>query len=68
MRDIQTILGHSSLAMTERYTHVLMDDLRAGIAALSNRQGHIREKSGQPVGNRLTALSSAVGESSQLCA
>lgn len=51
MRDIQSILGHSSLAMTERYTHVLMDDMRAGIATLAARQAPIIPERGQPLGN-----------------
>jgi len=68
MRDIQTILGHSSLAMTERYTHVLLDDLRAGIAALGLRQDRLLDESGQQVGSTSAAATAVPNSLAQDCA
>lgn len=50
IRNIQQLLGHSTLAMTERYTHVLMPHLRSSIQVLARRQARLLEHFGHYVG------------------
>lgn len=39
IRHVQMLLGHSTLKMTERYTHAALDDLKRGVAVLDGVEG-----------------------------
>lgn len=52
LRAVQELLGHSTIAMTERYTHVSGDQLRDAVALLVEPMpGHATQKVGQPAVN-----------------
>ncbi len=53
IRYVQELLGHSTLAMTERYTHVMGSKLRSTVELLSNNP----QNSGQPVGSGISTIS-----------
>lgn len=40
IRDVQVLLGHSTLAMTERYAHVTQSNLATAVSVLRERQGN----------------------------
>lgn len=48
---VQMLLGHSTITMTMRYTHLAPSTLRAAIALLNPKQAPI-QNSGQPMGNQ----------------
>lgn len=52
LRIVQELLGHSSITMTMRYTHVAAPNLRAAIDLLGARN-EVPHSFGQPVGNVL---------------
>lgn len=60
IRDVQALLGHSSLQMTQRYTHVRQENLASAVECLRERQR--LPKTGQPVGN--DTLSATLDKSS----
>jgi len=49
MRAVQLLLGHSTIVMTERYTHLAPSSLRSTVELLNYSRRP--EESGQPVGN-----------------
>lgn len=53
---VQSLLGHSSIATTMRYTHVSSEALRAAIAVL-NPKTALGADFGQPVGNAISPTS-----------
>lgn len=53
LTSVQSLLGHSSIATTMRYTHVSPESLRAAIATL-NPKTAVRSDLGQPAGNAIT--------------
>lgn len=53
LRAVQTLLGHSTLAMTERYAHVAPSYERAVVRTLEDE---LPSEDGQPVGNASPAL------------
>ncbi len=48
MREIQELLGHSTITMTEKYAHVASSSLRRAVDLLNAQNKNL----GQPVGNR----------------
>lgn len=52
---VQMLMGHSTITMTMRYTHLAPSTLRAAIALLNPKQAPI-QNSGQPMGNQWAEL------------
>ena len=57
---IQQLLGHSTIIMTMRYTHVAPSSLRAAIDLLNPRRQYAPTNIGQPVGNPEKVAQAAV--------
>ena len=56
MRAVQMLLGHSSIQMTERYSHLAPSSFHEAIAVLDNDKRASFWNFGQPVGNRATSM------------
>jgi integrase len=62
LRAVQELLGHSTMAMTERYAHLAPSTLRQAIAVLDEPITSELTNFGQPVGNKVeNSLSKPIG-------
>ncbi len=43
LKQVQHLLGHSKIETTTKYAHVLLEDLRAGMEAVSARRSQTHE-------------------------